>query len=139
MSSSYPSLDLTFQRLREVRKAFLHLHKALLNSERTVYEQFHGRIRSNGEFFQLVINHDWFSWLRPISQFIAEVDEAFDPKTKEPMTLERATALLDRAKTFIQPDLNGTIPQKQYYRAIQRDPDIAMMHARVSELLDEKQ
>jgi hypothetical protein len=136
MSSSHPPLDLTFQYLREVRQAFLHLHKALLNSERVVYEQFHGRIRSNGEFFQLVVNHDWFSWLRPMSQFIAEIDEAFDPKTKEPMTLARATALLDRAKTLVQPDRNGTIPQKQYYRAIQRDPEIAMMHAQVSELLE---
>jgi len=45
MSSTDP-LDIPFQRLREVRAALLHLHKALLHSERDVYEQFHGRIRS---------------------------------------------------------------------------------------------
>jgi hypothetical protein len=55
MSSTHSSLELPFQRLREVRAALLRLHKTLLESERVVYEQLHGRIRSKGEFFQLVI------------------------------------------------------------------------------------
>lgn len=136
MSSFNPSLDLTFQHLREVRLALLRLHKALLDSERLVYEQFHGRIRTRGEFFQLVINHDWFSWLRPMSQFIVQIDEAFDPKAKEPMTLEKAKTLLEEAKTLVRADRNGTSSEKRYYQAIQRDPDIALMHAEISKLLE---
>ena len=60
MSSTNPPLESPFDRLREVRLAILHLHKALLDSERIVYEQFHGRIQSNGEFLRLVLEHDWF-------------------------------------------------------------------------------
>ncbi|MBD2579072.1 hypothetical protein [Oscillatoria sp. FACHB-1406] len=135
MTEINTSLDFTFQRLREVRLAILRLHKALLNSERVVYEQFFGRIRSSGEFFQLVVNHDWFSWLRPISQFIVEIDEAFDPKAKEPMTVEKAEGFLEKAKTLLRPNREGTSLEKRYYQAIQRDPDIALMHAEVSRLL----
>jgi hypothetical protein len=87
MSSAHP-LDLSFQRLREVRAALLRLHKVLLNSERDVYEQLHGRIQSNGQFFQLVLEDEWFSWLRPFSQFIVQIDEALS--AKEPITLDRA-------------------------------------------------
>ncbi len=133
MPANNLELDLPFQRLREVRHALLRLHKALLYSERQVYEKFHGRIRSNGEFFQLVVEHEWFSWLRPISQFIVQIDEALS--AKEPVTLHEAKNLLQRARMLIHPAENGTPLEKGYFQAIQRDPDIALMHADVSHLL----
>lgn len=131
--SSINSLEATLQRLRQVRLMLLRLHKALLNSERIVYEQFHGRIQSSGEFFQLVIGHDWFSWLRPISQFIIQIDDVLSPK--QPATLEQADKLLREARTLLQPAVDGTTLQKRYYRAIQRDPEIALMHAEMTKLL----
>ena len=133
MSSSDSSLEATLQRLRELRSVLLRLHKALLESERVVYEQFHGRIQSKGEFFRLVIDHEWFSWLRPISQFIVQIDELLS--SKEPVPLDKASALLDQARELLQPAQEGTSLQKRYYRALQRDPDIALMHAEVSKLL----
>ena len=133
MSSGHPPLDLSFQRLREVRAALLRLHKALLDSERDVYEQFHGRIRSNGEFFQLVLEDEWFTWLRPFSQFIVEIDEALS--AKEPITLDRANELLDEVRSLVSPAEEGTNREQRYYKAIQRDPDIALMHAAVSRWL----
>jgi hypothetical protein len=132
--SSVNSLDITLQRLRELRLLLLRLHKALLNSERVVYEQFHGRIQSTGEFFQLVISHEWFSWLRPISQFIIQIDEALSPK--QPATLDQATSLLADARKLLEPAPEGTTLQKRYYRAIQRDPEIALMHAEALQLLN---
>ena len=133
MSSSDSSLDLPFQRLREVRTALLRLHKALLESERIAYEQSHGRIRSRGEFFQLVIGDEWFSWLRPFSQLIVQIDEALDAK-EEPMTLNQANQLLEEAKMLLQASETGTAREKRYYQAIQRDPNIAFMHAETSQL-----
>lgn len=133
MSSTHPSLDFPFQRLRELRAALLRLHKALLDSERIVYEQSHGRISSSGEFFRLVIEHEWFSWLRPVSQLIVQIDEALS--AKEPMTLKEANQLLNAAKEMLKPAEAGSTFGQHYYRAIQRDPDIALMHADVSQLL----
>jgi hypothetical protein len=133
MTSANSSLDSSFQRLREFRGVLLRLHKALLHSERAVYEQFYGRIPSSGEFFRLVIEHDWFSWLRPMSQFIVEIDDVLN--AKEPMTLGQVEALLAKARTMLQPSADGSSPEKRYYRAIQRDPDIALMHAEATRLL----
>lgn len=132
-SNSSNSLDSSFQRLRELRSLMLRLHKALLHSERIVYEQFYGRIPSSGEFFRLVIEHEWFSWLRPMSQFIVQIDDVLN--SKEPMTLGQADELLDQARTMLQPSAEGTSAEKRYFRAIQRDPDIALMHAEATRLL----
>ncbi len=121
--------EVAFPRLRELRSLMLRLHKSLLDSERTTYEQVHGRIAHNGEFFQLVIGHEWFAWLRPMSQFIAKIDEAVS--AKEPMTLGAAKELLTEAQHLLAPDEQGLPPAQRYYQAIQRDPNIALMHAEV--------
>ncbi len=133
MSSSDLSVDAALQHLRHVRLSILRLHKALLNSEKTVYEQFHGRIQSSSEFFQLVISHEWFDWLRPISQFIIQIDDVL--KAKDPVTLTQVNDLLDQARQLLQPDEEGNTLEKRYYRAIQRDPKIAMMHSEATRLL----
>jgi hypothetical protein len=125
--------DSTLQRLGQVRFALLRLHKALLESERVGYEQEHGRIRSNTEFFQLVLEHEWFKWLRPISQFIVQIDEALS--AKEPITLDQADELLTQARALMHPSETGSELEQKYYRAIQSDPDIAFIHAELSNML----
>ena len=133
MSSTNSSPNAVRHHLLQVRSAFLRLHKALLDSERILYEQFYGRIPSSGEFFRLVIGHEWFNWLRPMSQFIASVDETLS--TKEPLTLERANELLEEARRINYLSEDGTPEQQRYYYAIQRDPNIAIMYVEVGELL----
>ena len=130
---SDPSLDTPFQQLRELRPKLLKLHKALLDSERVTYEQVYGRIQTSGAFLQLVINHEWFNWLRPISQFIVQIDEVLH--SKEPVVLSQVTDLLEQAQTLLQPSEEGTPAEKRYFDAIQRDPAIAMMHGEIAHLL----
>lgn len=132
MSSTH-SLEIPFQRLREVRALLLRLHKALLESERASYEQHNGPIQSKGHFFQLVIEDEWFSWLRPISQFIVQIDEALS--AKEPATLQRVNELLEEARNLLHPSEEGTAAEQRYYQAIQREPDVAIVHIQVSNLL----
>ena len=133
MEVNSSSLEFTLQKLRDVRAIMLRLHKALLESEKVVYEQFFGRIPSKGEFFRLVLGHEWFSWLRPISQFIVEIDETL--AAKEPVTLNKANALLQEARKLLVASEDGNSAQKRYYSAIKRDTDIALLHAQVSRLL----
>lgn len=132
-SSSADSFDAALQHLRDVRLSLLRLHKALLHSERVEYEQFFGRIPTNGEFFRLVISHEWFDWLRPVSQFIVQIDDVVN--SKDPVSLEQVTDLLTQSRSLLQPDAEGTPPEKRYYRAIQRDPDIALMHCQFTKLV----
>ncbi len=42
----------------DLSRALLQLHKALLDAERVSYERLHGRIASNGEFY------NWCSTMR---------------------------------------------------------------------------
>lgn len=133
MEANSSSLEFTIQQLRDVRAIMLRLHKALLESEKVVYEQFFGRIPSKGEFFRLVLDHEWFSWLRPISQFIVEIDETL--ASKEPVTLNKSNELLQGARNLLVASEDGTSAQKRYNSAIKRDPDIALLHAQVSRLL----
>jgi hypothetical protein len=133
MSSINSSTESTFQRLREVRSALLPLHKALLDFERGTYERVNGPIRSNSEFFQLVIGHEWFDWLRPISQYIVQIDELF--AAKEPATLDQGMELLAKAKILLTASETGSIAEERYYQAIQQDPDIAFMHIQITRLL----
>ncbi len=134
--SSPNSLDFPFQHLRKLRATLLQLHKALLDSERAVYEQNNGAIPTKGDFFRLVVDDQWFQWLRPISQFIVKIDETLSEK--EPATLQTVNELLAEANTLLRPAEDGTEGQQRYYEAIQRDPNIALLHADVSQLLDKK-
>jgi hypothetical protein len=68
------------QRLKQARLQVLRLHKALIDAERDAYERQHGRVASNLEFFNLVMNHEWFVWLQPMTQWIVAVDEAVAQK-----------------------------------------------------------
>jgi hypothetical protein len=80
-----------------------------------------------------VIDHEWFSWLRPISQFIVQIDQTLG--SKEPATGDQATQLLQAARQLLSPNSQGTPLEQRYYYAIQRDPDIALMNAELSDLL----
>jgi hypothetical protein len=131
--TSGSSLEASLKQLREVRLKILRLHKALLDSERVTYEQVHGRIRSSGEFFRLVIEHDWFSWLRPISQFIVQMDDVLN--AKQPVAPDQVNELLKQAQKLLQPAAEGTTLETRYYQAIQRDPEIASMHGELLKLL----
>jgi hypothetical protein len=136
MSSIDPSLNSALTHLREIRSALLSLHKALLDSEQEAYERDRGPINSKGELFQLVISDEWFSWLRPISQFIVRIDESL--ASKEPLSLDEVNELIAQTKTLLTPAETGTEPEERYYQAIQRDSDIAFMHAKMMNLLKQQ-
>lgn len=133
MSSGFSTIESTRLHLKKIRTSFLHLHKALLDSEQLLYERSYGPIRSSGELLQLVIGHEWFSWLRPMSQFIIQIDEALG--AKEPMTQEQAHELLTIAHQLLRSSEDGPSNEQRYYDAIQRDADIAFLHFELSAFL----
>ena len=123
-------------RLKAIRSELLRLHKALLNSERVVYEKANGPIANSGEFFRLVIEDEAFSWLRPVSQFIVQIDELLDLRKKDTVEPESAAILLEKARLMMKPEEHSLTPLgERYFQAIQRDPKIALMHADISQKL----
>jgi hypothetical protein len=115
------------ERLNGVRDALLRLHKALLESERVGYERAKGRIGSSQEFLQLALQHEWFAWLRPVSELIVQIDELLDGE--HPMTDELASAIVERTRTLLT---DGQAPfGRRYHELLQRDPGVLVAHGGV--------
>ena len=127
-----PAAEDALRRLRELRRALLHLHKALLDGEREWYEQAHGAV-SSGELLQLVIDHEQFAWLHAVSELIVRIDETLD--ADEPLTAGDARALVAQARALVTPSATGTEFQRKYYAAIQREPAVALAHRGVTKIL----
>lgn len=117
------------ERLAQLREALLHLHKALVDSERISYEQNIGTIASPNHFLQLLTNDPWFAWLHPVSELIIAMDEALDAKSKTPLTDELASALVKRTAILLVATETGEGFPRHYFDALQRDPDVVMAHA----------
>jgi len=115
------------ERLHAVREALLRLHKSLLESERVGYERSRGRIGSSQEFLQLALQDEWFAWLRPVSELIVHIDELLE--ADEPLTDERATALVERTRTLLT-DGQATFGRR-YHELLQRDPTVLVAHGKV--------
>ena len=119
--------DQTRERLTGLRNGLLRLHKALLDSERAIYERDVARIATTGQYLNLVLNDPWFAWLRELSQFVVLIDETLDFK-EEPATNEDAARLVARARELVAPAENGGDFARQYYAAMQRDPAAVLAH-----------
>ncbi|MEA5503004.1 hypothetical protein VB735_07780 [Halotia wernerae UHCC 0503] len=120
------------QHLRDLRNKLLHLHKALIETERIAYEQVSGRV-SNRELLQLVISHEQFAWLHSISELVVQIDETL--VADEPMSLENVQNLITNARMLISPSEVGNTFARKYYAALQREPDVVLAHADVSQFL----
>ena len=119
-------------RLRGVSRALLRLHKALLDDERAQFERVRGRIESSGEFLQLVLHDEWFSYLRPLSALVVQIDELLDAKEA---TNEEASALIAQARAMLKPSETGNEFERRYYAAIQREPDVIFAQREVLQVL----
>lgn len=116
------------QQLSQLRDALLHLHKALVDSERVSYEQTVGTIPSPNHFLQLLTNDPWFAWLHPLSLLIVAMDQALDNK-RQPLTETDAAALILQARRLLVASEDGDGFPKHYFDALQRDPDVVFAHA----------
>lgn len=127
------ALEQARQRLTELRRTLLTLHKALLDSERTSYEIVHGAIPSSAAFLQLLINDNWFAWLRPITSLLVQIDETLAKKAAgSPKEFER---LIDDTRALLSPSREANGFWKRYSGAIQRDPGVAILHQQMEKQL----
>ena len=122
------------QRLTELREAMLPLHKALLEFERVGYEATFGKIQSPYQFLKLVMDDPWFTWLAPMTQLITAMDEMLDAK-KEPLTVAGVDAVVERVKTLLVATEGGEGFSRHYDEALQRNPDVVLLHAVVAKLI----
>lgn len=126
--------DAARQRLTELRQNLLTLHKALLDSERTSYELVHGTIASPAAFLQLLINDNWFAWLRPVTTLLVQIDEALAAKNP-PATEREFERLIEDTRALLSPSREANGFWKRYAGVVQRDPGVAVLHEQLEKQL----
>jgi hypothetical protein len=112
--------------LREISKALIPLHRALIEAVRDDYSFAFGHVGSPGRLLQLVNDDPFFAWLKPLTSLIVDIDEMarVDFEHAEAMTIA------DRVERMF-----GGAPDpafaERYVPLLQRDVDIAVGHASV--------
>ncbi len=119
--------------LTDLRRALLTHHKALLDSERARYDHDVERVKSSGQMLNLVLHDPFFAWLHELSELIVMIDETLD--ADEPATAADAARLLAQARTLLMPAESGDGFRRQYFDALQRDPDVVIAHGAAMKVL----
>src|SRR4051812_27188143 len=122
--------DRARRNLQALRESILALHKTLIDSERTAYEQTFGKLESQNKFLQLLISDPWFAWLHPLSELVVVMDETLDGEV--PATLEHVKRLSEQTRTLLKASEEGHGFERSYYEALQREPDVVLAHAAVT-------
>ena len=135
-AGSTPMSGATRQLLIELRPRLLQLHKVLLDDARAAYEMDRGRVGTNANLLQLVINDPWFAWLHSLSELVVRMDEAVEPDV--PATQTDATALVDQVGRLLTASETGEGFARRYYEALQRQPAVVLAHADVRRVLRNK-
>ncbi len=131
-----PLTDDTRRLLLDLRARLLQLHKVLLDDTRAAYELDRGRVGSNANLLQLVINDPWFAWLHALSELVVRIDETVEPGA--PSTQADALALVDHVERLLTASETGDGFHRRYYEALQRQPAVVLAHAEVRRVLKKK-
>ena len=114
----------TKDQLKSLSKAFLRLHKTLLDAAKTEYEAKNGRITSVNVYFQLVIDDPHFAWLRKMSALIALIDEAVS--IRRPATETAAQALFGEARILLNFEDADEDFNNKFQTALQNSSDAVL-------------
>jgi hypothetical protein len=128
-----PRFNHTRQRLTDLRNGLLRLHKALLDSERAIYERDVARIANSRELLGLVMHDPWFAWLHELSTLVVAIDETLAAEVET--TVAEAEQLVGQARALLTPAEEGAGFARQYFEALQRDPNVVVAHGATVKLL----
>lgn len=104
----------------ELHASLLSLHSALLALARTEYEDEHGAVPHPGAMLALVIGHDTFAWLRPLSRLLVDLDDA--------KLVPDAAAARAAVERLMSP---GNPFSDRYLGVLVDNPDVAATHGEV--------
>jgi hypothetical protein len=129
--------DTDRQLLIELRRSLLHLHKTLLDWERTAYERIHGRT-SPGNLLNALMNDPQFAWLRPLSELIVRIDESLEIDALDGPEVD-VDGIVSLASSIIAADEAGDAAAQRHHRAMQEYPDAVFAHRAVTNVLKSRQ
>jgi len=121
----------TRPQLRALSRTLRDVHRGLVDFSRERYELVNGVVRDRGELLRLLLEDEAFTWLRPLSRMIVEIDE-LTARDVAP-TAEEAKKIRARAETLTtasdDPDAFGS----RYVALLASEPRVAMNHGDLRE------
>lgn len=121
------------KRLVEMRRHLMRLHKALIDAERTRFEEVHGR-QTSGQLLQALIHDPFFAWLRPFSQLITRIDAAAADK-QSPVTDDAARDFAREAGALLLRPVEDGEDAERYEELRRRDPAVRFTHTELARIL----
>jgi hypothetical protein len=125
ISLKMPLNEPTRQKLTDLHKSLLALHKVLLDDERKAYEKINGRVETSAQLLNLVMYDSWFDWLHKISETVVKIDELMED---EEATYEDASDILSALRTLFQSGEPESDFFKKYKQALTREPAAVLAH-----------
>lgn len=122
--------------LKAGRDLLLSLHKSLVDHERWVYEERHGKITS-GQFLNLLIEDPGLAWLRKFSALIVDIDEMF--AQKDGFAEEAVEVHLRSLRDLSQMNVDDESFIARYKEVLQHDLDAAAKQGELRKMLNEGQ
>jgi hypothetical protein len=117
--------------LAELRRLLIHLHKTLIDWQRTDYERVKGRLQTT-QLLNVIFNDPEFAWLRSMSGLIVRIDETLE--AKDPESVSESGPLVAQARELVAPEA-GTAYGMRYLAALQELPDVVLAHRDLVTLL----
>lgn len=117
------------KQLEPLRHALLELHQELLRMAKDRYEQSFGKIKTTGEYFQLVTGHPAFQPFRWLSALIASMDELMEDPAKA--ETGQIGSLIKFVESQLLADKTDTEFAGFYFQALQKEPGVGVAHGRV--------
>lgn len=113
--------------LRELSKALLPLHRALIEAARDDYAFAYGKAVSPTQLLQLISDDPFFAWLKPMTSLIVEIDEM----ARVDFEADDARAVAARVEQLF----DVAAFNDRYVPLLQRDVDVAVTHAAIRRAL----
>lgn len=116
--------------LRELSKALLPLHRALIEAARDDYAFAYGKAVGPAALLQLVTDDPFFAWLKPMTALIVDIDEL----ARVDFEADAARVLAGRAEHLFGSNGDAAFSER-YLALLQRDVDVAVAHAAIRRAL----
>ncbi len=116
--------------LREISKQLLPLHRALIDSARADYVAAVAPVSGPGQMLQLLNDDPFFTWLKPLTALIVDIDEMVRTD------FERADvdAIVTRVEKLFGTAADAAFAA-HYVPLLQREVDVAIAHAAVRQTI----
>lgn len=118
-------------KLEKISRSLKSVHKHLLENEKVAAEIRLDRKLNPLDFFSLITQDESYSWMKPLSALMAEIDEFID---ENDVVNDADVESIRRRVDFILRDPSSKVSSR-YLQYLAQDPDFILAHAELRSAL----